>query len=450
MDNRWLLSRRALLGGLGAGALLAGLPGRRARAQAIVPKRFVVVHVPEGMWSGAPRPSGGSLGAMFEPLSPFQSKTLVLNGLNMASRDNGPGGDGHHRGVPHMLTGTEMADEGNAGGPSVDQVIAGAIGAGALRSSIQLGVRVVYEDTNSRLIWTGRSRAAGPNEDPYGAYDLIFGGFTPPSSTPTSTPTPTRRPLDLRRSALDHALRETSSLRARLSGGDRDRLDSYQDSLRSIETRLAAMSQDPPPTTGTNQSVRARDSCAVPSLGARISNISDVNRYPDIGRLQMDIMVAALQCDITRVASLQWGNSNDQCTYPWLGVNTLGHDMAHNNDNCDSDGAKKRAVTHWYAEQFAYLLGRFQAIPEGEGTMLDNTVVLWVSEFSDCNGHSADSLLWTLMGNVNGFFRGGQILNMAGRTTNDLHATLCNAFGIGDRTFGNPAYCSGAIDALRA
>src|SRR5262249_28489073 len=103
MDPRWLISRRALLGGLGATSLAALLPRGRARAQSASAPRLVIFHVPEGMWSGAPRPSAGGtdLGKIFEALQPYQSQILLLNNLSMKSRDHGPGGDGHHRGVPH-------------------------------------------------------------------------------------------------------------------------------------------------------------------------------------------------------------------------------------------------------------------------------------------------------------------------------------------------------------
>ena len=101
MNSRWLTTRRALLGGLGATSLAALLPRRQAAAQTGVPKRFIVVHVPEGMWSDAQRPSAnaGTLGPIFSPLDKYQSRLTALDGLNLQSRDNGPGGDGHHRGA---------------------------------------------------------------------------------------------------------------------------------------------------------------------------------------------------------------------------------------------------------------------------------------------------------------------------------------------------------------
>ena len=459
MDERWLLSRRALLGGVGALGLTSILPRRLVRAaDAVAPTRFIVVHVPEGMWQGASRPSAGgsTLGPIFGALDPFKSQLTVMNGLNIKSRDAGPGGDAHHRAVPHMLTGIEMKDENNAGGPSIDQKIASKIGGSSMLPSLQLAVRIVYQDTNSKPIWSGASRVVPSLGDPWQAYKRIFPGTTaktvtaPAPTTGTTAPTaPAAATVDLRRSALDHALAEISDLRPRLSASDRERLDTYQDSLRDLERRLEMLSTTTPGAMGSGGQTVAAGSCMAPSLGASI-NVGQEANYPKIGQLQMDLMVAALQCNVTRVISLQWGNSNDQCSYSWLGVNNIGHDLAHNNGNCDPSGAKKQKVYDWYSQQFAYLLGKLKSIPEGNGTLLDNTTILWVSEFGESNGHSSGNLLWMLMGNAGGYFKQGQVLNLGNRSVNDVHVTLQNAFGIADSTFGNPAYCTGPIANLRA
>ncbi|HMI94697.1 MAG TPA: DUF1552 domain-containing protein [Polyangiales bacterium] len=437
MNERFVLSRRALLGSLGALGATALLPrgARRAHAQTI-PTRFVFVHVPEGMWSGAARPvSGGTaLGPIFDGVQSHQSKILVINNLNMQSRDHGPGGDGHHRGVPHMITGTEMQDESNAGGISLDQKIANAIGKSSPIASLQLAVRIVYGDTNARPLWSGPGRVVPAIQSPWEAYDRVFKNFMPPSTDPMAKP-----PVDLRKSALDYSLAEINSLRSKLAPTDLALLDSYQDSLRDIERRLTTM--PPPPTGGA--------ACAPPTLGSAVDTKSEAN-YVKIGELQMDLMVAALQCGVTRVASLQFGNSNDQCSYSFLGVNNLGHDLAHNNNNCDSSGAKKLKVFQWYATRAKYLLDKLDSIPEGSGTMLDNTCILWASEFSDSNGHASDKLTWLLMGNANGYFKSGRILNANGKSTNDVLASIQNAFGIADAKFGNPAYCAGAMADLKA
>jgi hypothetical protein len=430
MDSRWFMSRRALLGGIGALGASAYLPGATRRAHAAPAPRLLVVHVPEGMWAGAVRPAAGAtqLGPILEALQPYQSRITVLNNLNMQSRDNGPGGDGHHRGVPHMFTGTEMMDDENAGGMSVDQKIAGVIGKGMTFPSLQFAVRIIYGDTNSRPIWSGAGRVVPAMQSPWDAYKRIFA-----KSGTTSTATPTATPkFDLRKSTLDYTLKDTAALRARLGNKDRVLLDSYQESLRDIERRLTTL-----PAGG----------CGMPVLGNQVDVKSESN-YPAVGRLQMDMIVAAFQCGLTRVASLQWGNSNDQCTYSWLGVNTLGHDIAHNNNDCDPRNDKKLKVFKWYSEQAAYLLGKLQAISEGEGTMLDNTLVLWASEFGNSEAHDSDNLMWLLMGNAGGRFKTGKVLDCGGRSVNDLHTSLCNAFGVSDSTFGNPAYCDGPLPGL--
>jgi hypothetical protein len=435
INKRWLASRRAVLGLLGAGGVATMLPRNRAFGAGTPPTRFIVVHVPEGMWKTAQRPVIGAstLGPLFDPLDPFKSQITVIENLNLKSRDKGPGGDGHHRGVPHMLTCTEMADVNNAGGISVDQKIAKVIGTTSKFESLQFAVRIVYGDTNSKPIWSGAKSVVPAMQSPWDAYTRIFGGAVAPvGGGGTAAPA-----FDLKKSAMDYALADLASLTARLPVSDRDRLNSYQDSLRDIEKRLTTVA--PPTMSGV---------CAPPTLGAAVDTKSEAN-YPAIGRLQMDLIVAAMQCGHTRVASLQWGNSVDQCTYSWLGVNNLGHDLAHNTGNCDSSGAKKTQVTRWYAQQFAYLLGKLQAAPEGTGTMLDNTLVLWVSEFSECNGHVSDKLCWFLAGNAGGYFPQGRVVDVGGRSVNDLHTSLCNAYGLPDTTFGNAAYCAGPLTALR-
>jgi len=431
MDTRWLMSRRALLGGLSAAGISALLPRGLARAQTAPSTRLIIVHVPEGMWNGAPRPKNGGtdLGPILEALQPYQSRINVLQNLTIASRDHGPGGDGHHRAIPHMFTGTEMLDENNAGGASIDQKIAQAIGGSSQFASLQFAIRIVYADTNSTSIWSAPGRVVLPEQDPWRAYDRIMSGVVP-----SGAPAPS---VNLKQSALDYALADLNGLRGKLPASDRERLDSYQDSLRDIERRLALKAQ--PAVAG----------CAPPTLGNKVDVKAEAN-YEHVADLQMDIMVAAMQCGLTRVSTLQWGNSNDQCTYSFLGVNTLGHDMAHNNNSCDNDGSKKLTTYKWYSTKAKQLLDRLDAVPEGSGTMLDNTVVLWASEFGDSNGHSSSNLMWLMMGSAGGYFRTGRVIDCGGRSVNDVHTSLGNAMGLPDQSFGNPAYCSGPITELNA
>jgi hypothetical protein len=429
----WLCSRRAFMGGLGAVGFSHLLPGS-AQAQLAPRKRFVAVYVPEGMWAGAERPVPGAatLGPIFGPMDPFRAKLTALDGFDLASAiADRPGVDEHHR-LPHLLGCTKMVDGQTGGGPTLDQKIAKAIGGSSTFESLQFGVQIVYKDGSGRPIWKGRGELLPAMEDPWQAYGRIFGNGMP---RPGQPPAPSK--FDLRKSALDYSLGEIASVSPRLAASDRSRVESYQESLRDIERRLQGLS-------GGASAGGGAGGCAAPEVGPP-ADIKAKPNFPRIAQLQMDLLVASLQCGITNVASLQFGNSVDQCTYPWLGIRRTGHDLSHG-----SSRTEQLKVYRWYSEQFAYLMGKLQAVPEGSGTLLDSTVVLWFSEFGNSSSHSLKNLMWFLMGNAGGFFRQGQVLRFPGRSVSDIHVTIANAFGIKDPTFGDPAFCTGPVAPLIA
>jgi hypothetical protein len=434
----WFCSRRAFLGGLGAVGFNHLLP-RSAQAQPATRKRFIPIYVPEGMWAGADRPAAGAstLGSIFGPLDPFRSKITALDGFDLATAAaDRPGVDEHHR-TPHLLGCTKMVDGRTGGGPTIDQKIAQLIGGNSTFQSLQFGVQIVYKDGSGRPIWKARGELLPAMESPWLAYDRIFGGQMGQTPGQPGQPQPPR--FDLRKSALDYSLAEIASVQPRLAASDRMRVESYQDSLRDIERRLQGLQG------GVEQGGQGGGgACTPPTLGAPVDLKAKTN-FPMISQLQMDLMVTSLQCGITNVASLQYGNSVDQCTYPWLGIRRSGHDLSHG-----SSRTEQQKVYRWYAEQFAYLLGKLQAVPEGDGTMLDNTVVLWFSEFGNSSSHSLKNLMWFVMGNVGGFLRQGQVLKFPGRSVSDIHATIGNAFGIPDQTFGDPAFSTGPIAPMIA
>ena len=442
--HRWFCSRRAFLGGLGAAGFSHLLPGA---AQAQGRKRFVVVYVPEGMWAGADRPAAGAttLGSIFGPMDPYRTKVTALDGFDIATAAaDRPGVDEHHR-LPHLLSSTKMVDGRTSGAPTIDQRIAKVVGGQSTFESLQFGVQIVYKDGSGRLIWKDRAEQLPAMEDPWAAYDRIFGNRMGPAMPPPGQPGQPAVPpkFDLRKSALDYSLGEIASIQPRLAATDKARVDSYQTSLRDIEKRLQAV-QGPAGPTGPVQGAPPPGSCTPPSVGAPMDVKAKPN-FPMVAKLQIDLLVTSLQCGITNVASLQFGNSVDQCTYPWLGVRRTGHDLSHGGSR-----AEQPKVYRWYAEQFAYLLGKLQAVPEAGGTMLDNTVVMWVSEFGNSSSHSLRNVLWFLAGNVGGFLKQGQVIKSPGRSVSDLHVTVLNAFGIPDKTFGEAAHCTGPIAGLIA
>ena len=462
--NSYTMGRRALLGG--AAATMAWLASGRGRADRIMtaepaPTRFVVFFTPNGTVRDRWLPSGGetdfSLSPILSPLARHRRRLAVIDGLDMRSTENGPG-DGHQKGMGHMLTGTSLLtgsgfdgqgapDAGWGGGPSIDQVIASQIGGSSSRRSIELGVlrRGGVGGTNAnvwnRMCYSAAGAPLAPIDDPALAFDRLFGG--------TSGDEARRR---LRRSVLDTATADLASLRGRVGATDRLRLDAHLTALREIEARI----------DGTH-------TCAPtppPSLDA-----GSYTHMPEVGRAQMDLLAAALGCGVTRVASLQWTESVGTAVFPWLGLSDA--DSHHHLSHCeptpdlrvrfvgesDADyGAYVRSaqreklarIDAWFAEQLAYLVDRLEALPEGDGSVMDRTCILWINELGDGQSHSHTSVPIVLVGSAGGALRNGCFLQLGGRPHNDLLLTLAQAYGVAGASFGDPRHVTGPITELGA
>jgi hypothetical protein len=167
---------------------------------------------------------------------------------------------------------------------------------------------------------------------------------------------------------------------------------------------------------------------------------------PALGKLQMDLMVMALACDLTRVASLMWTNSVGQMSFPWIGITDRQHDLSHNGDSDTVSKDKLIKMNTWYSEQFAYLLTRLNDVKEGAGTLLDNTLVLWGNELGKGNSHTRDNIPFVLAGGAGGAVKTGQYLVADKRPHNDLLLAVCHAMGMtGLTTFGDSRFCTGVL-----
>jgi hypothetical protein len=198
-------------------------------------------------------------------------------------------------------------------------------------------------------------------------------------------------------------------------------------------------------------------SCQIPIVGDKI-DLNSPSSYPAIGKLQMDLLVMALRCDLTRVATLQWSASTNNKPYPYLmydagdGPKPIAgdeHVMGHQPDTDLHAWGALRVIRRWYMEQFAHLLGALEATPEGDGTMLDNTVVLLGSELARGNTHSHTDAPFLLAGSAGCYFKTNQHLTFDGRNPhNNLLVSLANSMGVDTNTFGMPEYCTGALSGL--
>ncbi len=438
-------SRRQFIQTLGAGALgLSCLKTSRLLAQnAPLPKRFVLFFSPNGTIPEAWGTDGGDTDFKFrrilEPLEPFRSRVTVLSGLDMKSTSAGPG-DGHQKGMGHLFTGVELlpgAVKGGcdecppasfASGPSVDQVIAQAIGKDTRFSSLELGLSVGGgEDAWTRMIYRASGQPLPPEQDPAQVYARVFAGVSPDASG-------VARRLALKKSVLDFVHKDFEGLRGRMSGEDRQKLELHEQTLREIERRLAGAAP-------------IGASCVVPGKPNPVDFKSSANAEIT-GKLHMDLLAMALACDLTRVGSLQWTRSVGQLTFPFIDIGDRHHDLSHEGDGNLSARDKLIEINRWYAEQFAYFLGALDAIPEGDGTVLDNTLVLWGNELGKGNNHTSRDIPFVLAGGGSGAVRLGRSLSFGDRPHNDLLTTVCQAMGVDKTSFGDARFNTGALSGI--
>lgn len=444
MSSKKRLGRRTFAKTLGLSAL--ALPFLRAlpsQAQVDAPKRFIFMFSPNGTVPDAWGADGGerdfTLRRILAPLESFREQLLVLEGVDQRSAREGPG-DGHQTGMGHLLTGRVLLPGDTMGGCdscppaswasgiSVDQRIANHVGDGTRFRSLELGVKVGRAaNVWSRMSYQGAAQPLPPEDDPYAVYDRVFGDLV-------ADPFGLERRRALRQSVLDFVQEDFSRLRANLGRADRDVLDSHAEAVRDIERRL-----DSPGAVGA--------ACAAPTMGERLDKDATEN-YPAVGRLQMDLLVMAMACDLTRVGTLQWSRSVGGVPSPWLGIEDRHHDLSHEGDGNSDAKEKLVRINTWYAEQYAYLLGRLASIPEGEGSMLDNTLVLWGNELGKGNSHTRNDIPFVLGGNVDGHFSTGRFLRFEARPHNDLLTTVAQAYGVEDETFGAPEFNTGPISEL--
>lgn len=442
------LSRRAML--RGAGGVAVGLPFMEIMtssrpAQAATPKRYITFFSPNGTIQSAWMPQGTetsfTMPRILAPLAANQANLVVLTGLNnVVGSGKGPG-DAHMRGMGAMLTGTELQrgtlqggrgdPAGLGGGISVDQAIANGIGTNTKFKSLELGI----QSRGGGTVWgyssyTGPNQPLPPDRDPASVFNRVFGALG-------TNNTDLMRIQSERKSVLDAVIQSYAKLAVKLGSTDKAKLDEHVTNIRDLETRITA------PGTESMGGV-----CAKPA-SPTIDPLANDN-FPQVGRLQTDMLVRAMACDLTRVGTLQWEWSVGQVRHTWAdpSINRGHHDISHDGDNNADSQEKLTKINVWYAQQFNYLLESLKAIPEGTGTMLDNTMILWCNELSRGNVHSHAPMHYVMAGKAGGALRTGRFLKYNNESHNNMLVSMLNVMGIPATTFGNPEYCTGPLPGL--
>ncbi len=409
------LSRRTFLRGVGlsGAAVRVGLPGLAAMFNSngtalaatnqvsggAIPSRFVVWFngngIMERYW--IPRETGEqyNLPPCLSPLARFKQDVHVISGLDSpTARDPGPGND-HHRSMSSLMSGTSFTGRG-AGGPSVDQVIAREIGQESRFKSLQVGVcqESFGESVQRNMSWAGRDRPLPPEMLPTRLFDRLFG-------------TKEADWIDRKKSVLDVVRADATSLQADLGAEDKLRLDEYLTSVRDVEKAVASL----PPEY--NQVVER------PPEGG------DLKDWPRIAKLQSDLLVHAFASNQTRVASYMLTKCQSLTRFPWLGYTARRHhEYTHGQVETREGQRIMRDINRWHVEEFAYLLAKLKAMPEGDGNLLDNTLLVMVHEHAEANAHKNSGLAVLVAGGA-GSIKRGRHSRIIG-TVGDLYLTLAS------------------------
>lgn len=434
------ITRRAALASLGSAAVLSPfLPLLNASGQEGTPRRLVLWFTPHGTIYDNWKPSGTAtdftLGPILEPLTRHQGKLAVLDGVDILA----PGvGAPHTKGPPLLWTASSLKEDmtftredGSGGmyygwnsGPSIDQVIAERLALPTPYKSLEFGVRSGGNHPGSRMIYTGPEQPLTPESNPWAAYSRLIGAIGENAEQAAA------RRLE-RRSVLDVVGAELAALEGRVSAQDRLKVQSHLSSVREIETRLEL----------------APNSCEALDLGQEL-DAGAVDNTPATFDRQMELLAAALSCDLTRVASLQFrvGENDGGYPYHWLGITAQEHHLlTHEPDENAEARAQLSSIYRWYADRFAYFLDLLDAVPEGNGTLLDNTLVIWGSELGKGNSHAFERVPFVVAG---GGAR-GRYLQYESVEHNRLLVSAAHFMGVTDmQSFGGTDPASGLLPGL--
>jgi hypothetical protein len=451
--TKWELSRRDLLKKLGiGGACLPLLNVSRSYAQEPdFPKRFIVHLQTEGYrmpnWLPAAGPLTGPLPDSTSPLEAFKNKLIFLANLG---NEHFPGCDRWAHGAYGQIFTAGPTDPNSGNGkeyweptiPSVDQVVANGIAKIAPQLSrkslaFEIGVGSGSFLGSKRCFWSGAKQPITPEPDPYKAYADIFGGRP---ANPTTPDPAIDRLVAERKSILDFVGKDLERFRDRLGAEDKMSVTGHLESIRALEKQLAA----------PRQMIGACGGVMWSGDPARPIAINTANT-PVLWTLQMQLIVAALKCDVTRVGTTQVGDATGgRIIFDFVpGVPRQGngyqpnrdwHDLGHRPVRAGvADGDDKSKVDKWTMTKFAELLTMLKSVPEGTGNMLDSTTVLWGNHMEDGANHGAVKIPWIIAGDAKGYLKTGQCLPSTGRDIGGVLAELCAAMDVPVPFFGNEA-----------
>ena len=439
------LPRRTVLRGLGATLALPLLDSMvpaltaQSRTAAAPVTRFGVFYVPNGMsmpyWYPQTEGPLDELPPTLRSLEAFKDRVLICGGLDDESANLVKGGGDHARSAGTFLTCvpykiTNGADVSNA--VSMDQIAARELSKETQLASLELGIEsnamlgncdggasCAYTNT---IAWRTPTTPLPIENDPRAIFERMFG--TTGSTDPAARLERMRRD----RSILDLVGAELNGLERVVGPADQVKLDEYLEAVRDIERRIAMAEEQ-----NTRELPVVDQPIGVP------------NDYAEHARLQMDLLALAYQTDLTRISTFMLAREVSGRAYPEIGVSDSHHPLSHHQDE-PAKLERLHKINEYQVQQFAYLVEKLDALPEGDGSMLDSTLFLYGTGISDSNTHFHDDLPIALVGGKNAGIRGGRYIRYPADTPlANLHVTILEKLGVPVEAFGDS---TGRLDRL--
>ncbi len=433
------LPRRTFLRGLGVGVSLplldamVPLRGLAASGQA-APIRMGFMFVPNGMhmpdWTPTRDGRHFDLPKILQTMEPVRRDITVLSGLTHdKGRGNSDGPGDHARSAGVFLTGVQpLKSQGSEirAGISVDQVAASAVGRETRFASLELGAERGRQSGkcdsgyacsySNNISWRDAATPMTKETNPRLLFERLFGDDRQQERLESE-----QRRRNFRNSLLDFVLEDAQRLSRRVGHQDRAKLDEYLTAVREIEHRLERSEKE--------QVANGFDGFEKPE------GIPEA--YGEHLRLLGDMMVLAFQTDATRIATFMLANEGSNRSYPQIGVREGHHSLSHH----QNDPVKLRKISEinqFHAQQVSYILQRLKSIPEGDGTLLDNCMILYGAGISDGNRHNNENLPVILAGKAGGAIAPGKHIRYHFETPmSNLYLSMLDRMGVPQPRFGD-------------
>ncbi|MDQ3813104.1 MAG: DUF1552 domain-containing protein [Armatimonadota bacterium] len=435
------IPRRTFLRGLGTAIALPMLESmlpRAAFAQAgsaakkiLRPNRMIFIFVPNGMhmadWT--PKTEGAfDLPWIMEPLQNVKDDFSILSGLaQLNARALGDGGGDHARSSATWLTGVHPKKTAGAdiqAGISADQLTAQQVGNLTRFPSLEIGIERGAQAGNcdsgyscaysSSISWRSESTPVAKEVNPRLVFERLFGNGQELEERASR-----QRRERYQKSILDFVLEDANDLKLQLGTRDQHKLDEYFTGIREIEQRLARVEKEQPVVTPM-----ARPSGIPKDPGEHI-------------RLMSDMMVLALQSDMTRICTFMFANDGSNRSYRTIGIPEGHHELSHHGRDAQKQ-EKVRQINRFHTTQLAYLLEKMKSIREGEGTLLDNSMVVYGAGISDGDRHNHDDLPILLAGKGAGTITPGQHIRYPDKTPlGNLFLSMMDRMGVQADSIGD-------------